>query len=496
MRVFFRADASRSIGSGHIMRCLTLAHALKLRGAQVLFICRAADGDLGALLRDHGIDIVWLVEPFAESDAEQSLAVMASYAVNADDWVVLDHYGLGHPWESTIRRSGLRILAIDDLADRPHDCDVLLDQNLVADYRTRYAGLVGPETVTLLGPRYAMLHLSYRKAHKTVRRRIGKPRRILVFFGAADLPDMTTRVVEALLRHPETRTIDMVIGAVNPKRDLLLSLAATDSRVVAHTHLPSLTDLMSQADLSIGAGGATSWERLCLGLPAVVVTLAENQRSIAAEMHRQGFAIWSGDAEQLEDNEMEQLLDSVLEQDVEIWFNASGAQIVDGRGVDRVVDMMMGEENQLLTCRRVTADDEVLLLEWANDPTTRASAFNTQSISAEQHHAWLTRRLNDDERYRLFIIETIHGTEIGQVRFEREGLSWIISYSLAREYRGRGLAARVLDAAMTKLLEEIGPAKVVGRVRPENMPSQRVFHRLQFTVSELSDKAIEFSRPL
>jgi UDP-2,4-diacetamido-2,4,6-trideoxy-beta-L-altropyranose hydrolase len=496
MRVLFRVDASISIGSGHVMRCLTLAHALKSRGAQVLFICRASGGDLGGLLRDQGIEVAWLVAPSAKADAEQTLDVMALHAFGTGDWVVLDHYGLGRAWESTIRRSGSRILVIDDLANRPHDCDLLLDQNLVADYQARYAGLVGEETITLLGPRYAMLQPSYREAHQTARRRSGRPRRIMVFFGGGDLPDMTTKVVEALLQRPEDVVVDMVVGAANPKRELLLDLAAANPRIVAHTQLPSLTGLMLQADLSIGAGGATTWERLCLRLPGVVVTLADNQRPVAAEMQRRGFAIWAGDAEDLADDSLTQLLDRVLGEDVDGWFNASSAQIVDGRGVDRVVAAMIAEENQLFTCRRVTVDDEYLLFEWANDPTTRAGAFNTQSISAEHHHSWLSRRLNDDETFRLFIIETRYGAEIGQVRFEREGLDWIISYSVAREHRNRGLAARVLDAALTKLRGEIGAAIVVGRVRPENAASQRVFHRLQFTVSQVSGKAIEFRRPL
>ena len=301
MRVLFRVDASISIGSGHVMRCLTLAHALKSRGAQVLFICRASGGDLGGLLRDQGIEVAWLVAPSAKADAEQTLDVMALHAFGTGDWVVLDHYGLSRAWESTIRRSGSRILVIDDLANRPHDCDLLLDQNLVADYQARYAGLVAEETITLLGPRYAMLQPSYREAHQTARRRSGRPRRIMVFFGGADLPDMTTKVVEALLQRPEDVVVDMVVGAANPKRELLLDLAAANPRIVAHTQLPSLTGLMLQADLSIGAGGATTWERLCLRLPGVVVTLADNQRPVAAEMQRRGFAIWAGDAEDLAD---------------------------------------------------------------------------------------------------------------------------------------------------------------------------------------------------
>lgn len=495
MQVVFRTDASTLIGSGHVMRCVTLAHNLRLQGAELLFVCRRTSGDMIHWLEEQRLPVAPLIGDVGDDDKE-TLSRLDAHGFGAADWVVVDHYGLDANWERAMRRPGRRILVIDDLADRPHDCDMLLDQNLVVAHETRYAALLSERTVPLLGPRYAMLQPGYRHAHLTAPARRGRPRRVMIYFGAADLPGLTGRVVKAMLQRDEDVAVDMVIGAVNPQRELLLTMAHGQPRLSAHLQMPSLDELMKQADLAVGAGGATSWERLCLGLPALVVTLAPNQQAVAAELHRRKLAIWLGDAEQLSDAALEGALEQVLERDVDTWFNAAQASVVDGRGVDRVAAAMLGESSGQLISRPVTAADEWLLLDWANDPTTRATAFQPHPISADVHHRWLQRRLAETERFRLFVIETPAGVELGQVRFEREHEAWVISYSLAREFRGQGLASPMLESALASLRHAIGPGLVAGRVRPENLKSRRVFDRLQFTAAEVDDKAIEFRRQI
>ncbi len=495
MRIVFRTDASTSIGSGHVVRCATLAHALQAHGAELLFVCRQADGDMITWLEEQGLRVARLVGD-AEDDAEETLAALDAQGFGAVDCVVVDHYALDSQWEQAVRRPGLRIFAIDDLADRPHDCDLLLDQNLVAEHDIRYVELLPGTAVPLLGPRYAMLQPRYRQMHTKVPMRRGRPQRILVYFGAADLPGLTGRVVEALVRRNKGIAVDMVIGAVNPHRERLLSLAGAYPQLTAHLQMQSLVELMVRADLAIGAGGATSLERLCLALPALIVTLAQNQRPIAAELHRRRLAVWLGDSEALDDGALDQAIGHALEQGVETWFDGAQASVVDGRGVDRVVAAILGERPELLVSRPVSEADEWLLLDWANDPTTRATAFQPQRITSHGHHDWLRRRLADQENFRLFVTETQAGVEVGQVRFEREDQRWVISYSLGREFRGYGLAAPMLKSALAALKCSVGSAMVAGRVRSENIASCRVFDRLQFVAAEADAKVIEFCRQL
>lgn len=497
MRIVFRADASTAIGSGHVVRCATLAQALKAQGAEVLFVCRNEEGNMLGWLESQGLPTVPLnanERPHPISDASATLAALQVSDFLRLDWMVVDHYALDQTWEQAIRVEGFRTLAIDDLG-RPHDTDLLTDQNLVAAYDTRYRGLVPERTIPLLGPRYALLQPRYADEHRRARRRIGRPSRVLVYFGASDLPNLTERVVRAILAADASVAIDMVIGSTNPLRDQLLTLAQHPS-VTAHPQLPSLVDLMVQADLAFGASGATSWERISLGLPAVVITLADNQRPIAEELHKRRLVIWLGDAGTLQENALEAAIGLAISRDIEEWFDVTQLRLVDGRGVDRVVEAMIGRASLGLEARAVEPTDERLLLDWANDPTTRQMAFNPKQIDEINHHQWLLRRLGDPSSFRMFIVETTAGVEIGQVRFEHDDDIWMISYSIAREFRGRGLASRVLDASLKALYDAVGPSFVAGRVRPENEASRRVFERLRFTVVETQEDAVEFRRHL
>jgi UDP-2,4-diacetamido-2,4,6-trideoxy-beta-L-altropyranose hydrolase len=497
MRIVLRADASTAIGSGHVVRCATLAQALKAQGAEVLFVCRNEDGNMLAWLESQGLSTAPLtaderLHPI--SDASATLAALQARDFLRFDWMVVDHYALDQTWEQAMRVEGCRTLAIDDLG-RQHETDMIVDQNLVAAYDTRYRGLVPERTIQLLGPRFAMLQPRYADERRRVRRRIGRPSRVLVYFGASDLPNLTEQVVSAILAADASVAIEMVIGSANPLRDHLLTLAKQPS-VTAHLQLPSLVDLMVQADLAFGAGGATSWERLCLGLPAVVVTLADNQRPIAEELHKRQLVMWLGDAGTLQSDALQAAIALAISRDIEQWFDGTQVGLVDGLGVDRVVEAMIGRASLGLVVRPVEATDEKLLLDWANDQTTRQMAFSTQKIDVSGHHQWLLRRLAEPSIYRLFMIETVGGVEIGQVRFERDDGIWVISYSIAREFRGRGLASRLLDASLKALYDAVGPATVAGRVRPENSASRRVFEKLRFTMVETQENAIEFRRPL
>ncbi|RME63691.1 MAG: UDP-2,4-diacetamido-2,4,6-trideoxy-beta-L-altropyranose hydrolase, partial [Alphaproteobacteria bacterium] len=174
MRAAFRVDASRAIGTGHVGRCLTLAAALRDAGGDALFLCRAHDGHLNAKIEEAGFPVLslpkrndtdddlahshWLGATQAD-DAKASIAALAGHRI---DWLVVDHYGLDARWESALRRHAHRILAIDDLADRSHDCDLLLDQNFFLDAASRYDGLLPDHCRPLLGPRYAVLRRGLR----------------------------------------------------------------------------------------------------------------------------------------------------------------------------------------------------------------------------------------------------------------------------------------------------------------------------------------------
>ncbi len=498
MKVIFRTDASPGIGHGHVMRCLTLASALRERGAEVSFVCRNHDGHLCDLIEERGFVVSRLPAPKAglqaedapahaawlgsseQEDAEQTHAVIEASGANPH-WLVVDHYSIGRRWESALRASAERIMVIDDLADRLHDCDLLLNQNLVAEMHTRYADKVPAECRMLLGPEYALLQPIYAELHDRMPPREGPIRRILIFFGGTDCDNLIGRALAAFLRlNRSDIDVDVVISDGCWHAEAIRRQAAGHANVQVYGGLPSLAPLMARADLALGAGGATSWERLCLGLPTLVVTLAENQRSIADELSQRGLIRWLGHKDEVNESAVSAALGTLIQQGLDEDWSLRCLAAVDSKGADRVCAALTVVASTPLRARYARPEDEALLLEWANDPTTRQNSFSSELITSATHRNWFRNRLRALAYCYLYIVETEGGVPVGQVRFDREGPTWGIDYALAPQFRGRRLGSPLLEAALSKLREAEPGALVVGKVKQDNGASCRVFESLGF----------------
>ena len=292
------------MGAGHLMRCLTLAQQAHGHGAEVAFICADLPGNLSALVTQQGFGLHLLPGPATgdmhapfdwAGDAAQTLAAAGTQPW---DWLVADHYSIDARWETTLRPMARHILAIDDLADRGHDCDVLLDQNYYPGLEHRYDALVPPACRKLLGPRYLLLRPEFTEARRRLARHTGEVRRILVNFGGTDEANITDLALDAiaLLARPGI-AVDVVIGSTTPHR------AATEARIAAlpgaqlHVQTSRMAELIASADLAIGACGSSTWERCCLGLPTLALVLADNQRQGAAALHAAGIIVNLGEAQ-------------------------------------------------------------------------------------------------------------------------------------------------------------------------------------------------------
>jgi UDP-2,4-diacetamido-2,4,6-trideoxy-beta-L-altropyranose hydrolase len=278
-----RADASTEIGSGHVMRCLALAEGLVARGAHVHFLCRETPGHMIARIEAAGHKVTRLAAGEGFDSARDRDDCIAALEAEPADWLIVDHYGLDVRWETALRPCARWIMVIDDIANRRHDCDLLLDQNLSADPAGRYAAHIGSGTRTLFGPRYALLRPAFADAW---RQRSGPVRRILVFFGGADLPNATARAVAAiaLLAMPDV-AVDVVIGAMYAHAAELEKLCASVPGARVHRDA-DMAALMKQADLAVGAGGTTTWERCAAGLPTLAWPIADNQKDSLLELTR------------------------------------------------------------------------------------------------------------------------------------------------------------------------------------------------------------------
>ncbi|MBK1725452.1 UDP-2,4-diacetamido-2,4,6-trideoxy-beta-L-altropyranose hydrolase [Halorhodospira neutriphila] len=361
MRVAIRVDASAAAGTGHLIRCRTLAQALRKHGAAVTFICRAHEGHGMAMLRDEGFAVCSLPAPdvadtpSAEDenyarwlgvsqpqDAEETIAALP----DQPDWLVVDHYGLDAEWERRLRPHVERILAIDDLANRDHDCDALLDQNYSRDAEARYRDRLPPHATRLLGPDYALLRPEYAQYRNALGPHSGRLERVFVFFGGTDPDNLTGRALEAL-SEPAFRgvAIDVVVGPNNPHREALAAQAEARPGTTLHAPRPHLGDLMAAADLAIGAGGTTTWERCCLGLPSLVVSIADNQRPACEAMADDGVIEWVGNGHEVSAADLAATLHSLRQRPEHLQRLAEASKrTVDGAGTERAANYLMAPE--------------------------------------------------------------------------------------------------------------------------------------------------------
>jgi UDP-2,4-diacetamido-2,4,6-trideoxy-beta-L-altropyranose hydrolase len=358
--ILFRCDASISIGSGHVMRCRTLARELQRDGAAVTFLCRRQRGDLISLLEQE-FRVLALPEQLLapceglegrelygawlgcsqNTDAAHCLQALGEAGITSASWLIADHYGLDAIWEAQLL-SGLaganappKLLVIDDLADRSHVCDLLLDQNFFGEAtEQRYQGLVPPQCRQLLGPHYALLGPEYALLHPLVPPRT-ELRRVLVFFGGVDPDNCTGQAIKALMAPELTHlAVDVVLGLQCPHRQ----------EVAPHTTLhgpqPSLAGLIARADLAIGAGGSATWERSCLLLPSVVVSVAENQHLCARAMHIYDQLIWLGNKDEFTIQRLKSVILSVQRQQLQ---HDKMTSMTDGLGSVRICDLVLCE---------------------------------------------------------------------------------------------------------------------------------------------------------
>ena len=334
----FRADASREIGGGHVMRCLTLAEALAEQGWHVGFAVNAEAPSVVPSLADAVADILIL-------GGGDEVAALKERWPEGVPLLVVDHYGRGAAFEHGCRPWAATILVIDDLANRRHRADLLLDQTQgrnEADYRL----LTGPDCRLLLGARFALLRPQFQAYRRRALTRRGSDRpaqRLLVSFGATDTAGVTAMALQAVSRATRALTVDVVVGAFSGNLNEIDRLAAALApAATVHQSVSDMASLMTDADFAIGAAGGTSWERCCLGLPTLVVVTADNQRDIARSLAAAGAIDLLGDAGTVT---VEALADRIaaLRNDASRRhaMAQAAASICDGQGAARAVDALI-----------------------------------------------------------------------------------------------------------------------------------------------------------
>jgi UDP-2,4-diacetamido-2,4,6-trideoxy-beta-L-altropyranose hydrolase len=486
--VVIRADASIYIGSGHIMRCLVLAEALKNQGYKIYFATRPQKGDLINLIENRGFQVRELVCPknwrIPEDSADYSAWLQVPWQEDAEslvknfesiDLVIVDHYGLNHGWEDTVKSHyGCKILALDDLV-RNHKADLIVDQTLLRDVNEyKYHNT---DSTILAGCRYALLNskfISYRKIELQKNRKLSEPIKVLLSMGGIDAPNATLKVLKAMSAYVNRTQIliTVLLSSKAPNYRSVKEFCLNNYVWVNHIDfVDDMAELLSQQCVAIGAPGGSSWERACLGIPSIIVPLADNQKTISNNLSSVGASL------PIDINDIETKLLSTFDLLIERWeiLRKANLSICDGKGVMRVVqgiNTLMNEQKNVIELRDANEADIQLVYNWQTMSETRKYALNTKVPIWEEHKRWMSAKLNVVQDF-FYIIESLYyGESIGVLRLDRqERDEYIISIFITPKYFGQGFAKKVLT-----FVDIIHPEITIkATVLKDNIASQRLF---------------------
>ncbi len=340
-KIFIRVDSSTNIGTGHVIRCLALAKLLKERFL-VSFICRNLTGNICNYIENNGFKVFLISGNYETSrdvndDSESTMKILEKNG-GESNLLIIDHYGLGKDWESKIHPLVNKIVVIDDLANREHCSDLLIDQNLYENMEKRYENLVSKNCVKLLGPQYALLRTEFKMAKKRNLKQKNSLNSILISFGGSDPSNETEKVLKAIqFLDLKEILINVIAGFSNPNKISLKNLCSKIPNTFYYDQVDDISQFMIEADLAIGGGGSTMWERCCLGLPAIVSILAENQRLASETLANKGCIINLGIAKLLSYKDYVDAIKKIDSKTLSM-MSKNCMSLVDGEGTTRVAN--------------------------------------------------------------------------------------------------------------------------------------------------------------
>ncbi len=466
-----RADGGPRIGLGHLMRCLALAQAWQEGGGRPLFVTAGEEAGLEARLRAEGFGVTRVPGGLDEGRDGAETAALARRA--GARWVVVDGYGFRADYQRAVKAAGLSLLVLDDDGGSGHYCaDIVLNQNPHGAehlYPSRDA-----HTELLLGPRYALLRREFWTWVAWERPRPADPRKVLVTLGGSDPGNATLTVIRALdrLGAPGLQAV-VVAGACNPNGDTLArAVGGSRHAMRLERDARNMPELMAWADLAVSAAGSTCLELAFMGLPGVLLVLAENQRPLARAMAAAGAAIDLGPEEDRSPADIAAEVDRLLAApDTCAEMARRGRALVDASGARRVAAVLRGRRVQL---REVREEDCRLLWEWANDAEVRAQSFASGPIAWEDHVRWFRSRAGDPG-CRLYIAVDESGAPVGQMRCEIDGAEATASVSIDRRFRGKGYGRALIERSTRRVFRETDVSVVHAYIKPSNPRSERAF---------------------
>jgi UDP-2,4-diacetamido-2,4,6-trideoxy-beta-L-altropyranose hydrolase len=468
------AECGIQVGTGHVMRCLALAQAWKRAGGAVTFLVNEGLPAIEVRIHAEGIPLAMLPK-----NSELSLKDFVCAAAGADHPIaVLDGYSFGAPDQAMLCEAGIQVLTVDDYSHATeYPARWVLNQNVYATAEMYAKANAKPKL--LLGPEYALLRDEFLPWIGWKRSIPGRARKILITLGGSDPENVSEKILRSfvLLEHKDLEAV-LVVGGGNPHWESLRALV--EHSVVPVRIVRSVQDmpaLMAWADVAIAGAGVTSYELCYMGLPSLLLIVAENQRQTAEGLSDLGMAVNAGTTSEFQPVRFAgQLLALIESCERREAMSHLAHGLADGLGSERVRAALLGREMNL---RRARELDSRLLFGWANDPVTRAVSFHSTGISWEDHTRWFAERLHDSQSV-VYIGENVAGEPVGLVRFQIQGDTAVLSVNVAPEFRGQGWGRELITFSTRSLFRGFSVRRVHAFVKPDNRASVRLFETSGF----------------
>lgn len=493
MNIIIRADSALHIGTGHVMRCMVLAKKLRQLGHNISFVMWTFAGNRIEYIEQQGFSVIPLeCDPNWHSTSElysdwlpaheiEDANLMLSKVI-APDLVIVDHYGLGIKWQQQVKNKiQCKIVAIDDLV-RQHDCNLLLDQTLDRQ-ESEYITKVSAHCERLLGSEYALLdeRFNQQRLKNQIQKVSIKEYKLLVNMGGIDNSNITLSVLKSLVKSEFIKqgSVSVIISPNSPYYQDVIDFCKVHAETFnIYDFIDDMSSFLAQHQLAIGAAGSSAWERACLGIPSIIIPLADNQKYVCSSLmnHNAVIKIEVSEVAELLNNGIQTLLDNHSK------YVITNYKLCDGLGANRVAFQIQNlfQSQLYYRCRYANKDDIQLTYEWQCQAETRKYALNKSIPSYQQHLNWMENKLKSALDY-YYIIEIKTDTNlikpVGVVRLDYiESDRFVISIYIDNKHHGKGLASDTL-----KFIDIVHPdITIEATVLKDNLASQKLFEKLGY----------------
>ena len=483
MKVAIRVDSSEQIGSGHFMRCLTIANALDQINCKCYFISRYLPENFILTLRKTNHSFVKLPNikkstPSNElrhsnwlgvSQEEDALQTIEAIKKENIDWMIVDHYALDINWEIFLRNNVKNIMVIDDLMDRKHSANLLLDSNLRDDDLNSYRALVNEDCDLLLGPKFVPLREEF--SVEAIENK-NKLLNIFIFFGAYDTNNYTELMIDFLYKINKEFNVDVVIGKGNVNTENIRNKCMTYGMNL-HIQTNSIAKIMQKSSIGIGAGGITVWERCSMQLPSFCIPVAFNQEDQLKQAEKKGLLYVSKCFNKKDSILMDELSNFIRNKNLHKTIQEQCSRMVDSRGAYRIVNKL---KNPFIEIKEAKKSDMMDMFKWINDKSIRTASLNESKIELADHKKWF-RKILDSKKNKL-LVGYFNNERIGVVRFDSKSESEVeISiYLVPNIDTAKGMGLHLLLKSEDWLMYNMSKIKTItGYVKNSNRKSIKMF---------------------